>query len=185
MLPIRNLNECSDKRYPYFYLPMTNLCLIKSQINRSMKIISLFFCFLPLLTFGQMTEIQKNTPGIKVGKAATVGAVIAELEYLVADGDTLYTLKYRDASFTRIDSYHRISFLSVENAVDNLYKALKSVFTPENRSNKDYSLSFGLGGKEVGIKQTRAYGPVMAVFYSESAMVFLSEKHVDKLFGKN
>lgn len=130
----------------------------------------------------------KSTPSIVVGKIAPLGTFIAELSYRqneVDEKDTTYTLRFRNQKYTRIDSYESVEFSGIGNAVEDLYKAFKSVFTEENKSNKEYSITFTMGKDVVMISNYKVMGITSALFLVKGAHVSLTEKQVDKLFGKN
>lgn len=148
----------------------------------------LIACLLTTLSHqGQIGTIQKSTPSVTVGKVAPVGTFIAELSLdinPVDDKDTTYTLKYRDYQFKQTVSIESIKFSGIGDTEDQLYNVFKSVFLEENRNNKEYLLKFTLGEKPVAIGNYKSMGTTMAIFMNGRSYFYLTDKQVDKLFGK-
>jgi hypothetical protein len=86
--------------------------------------------------------------------------------------------------YTHIDAITSVQFSGIGNAVSGLYKVFKSVFSEENKSNKDYTVQFTLGKELVSISHTKGMGITSAMFLIKDAYFMLTEKQVDKLFGK-
>jgi hypothetical protein len=150
-----------------------------------MKYLLAILALLPNLSDAQIGTPQKATPSIIIGKIAPLGSFTAELSYQVAETDTTYTLRFRNAKYTQITSTESVLFDSDGNAVDGLYKAFKSVFTEENRNNKDYLIHFTIGKDVVAISTYKNMGITQAMFLVKDAHFSITEKQVDKLFGKN
>ena len=151
-----------------------------------MKKIPFLFLFYCMSASAQISTVTKQEPSITVGKVAPMGSFIAELVYRINkdEKDTIYTLMYRDAKYSRIISVKSVSFSGVDNTLNELYKAFKTVFTEENRKNKDYAINFDLGVSPVSIHNYRLMGAVAAAFFHEGAIVYLTERQLDKLFAK-
>ncbi len=147
----------------------------------------LTFAFCALFFFGhsQISQPAKIPPTVTVGKIAPLGGFVAELSYQVNNGDTAYTLSFNDASYTQINSIENVRFSGGESTINELYKAFKSVFLSENKKNKDYMVHFTLGKDVVAISNTKSMGITSAMFLIRQAYFTLTEKQVDKLFGKN
>jgi hypothetical protein len=148
----------------------------------------LIFASITQFIHGQISTPQKITPSTTIGKIAPMGTFTAELSYSVNEADasdTIYTLRFRNHKYTQIDSYENVRFSSEGNTVDELYKAFKSVFTEENKKNKDYLIHFTLGKDVVAISQAKSMGIISSMFLAKDAYVLLTEKQVNKLFGKN
>jgi hypothetical protein len=141
-----------------------------------------------LCAYGQISTPQKSTPSSIVGKIAPMGAFVAGLSCRINEADskdTTYTLSFNNLKFKHIDAIESVSFSGVNNTVNELYKVFKSVFTDENKKNKDYIVNFTLGKDAVTISNTKAMGVTSAMFLVKDAYFTLTEKQVDKLFGKN
>lgn len=140
------------------------------------------------LVNAQISIPEKSAPATTIGKIAPMGTFTAELSYSINEvdvSDTIYTLRFRNHKYTQIDSYEKVRFSSEGNTVDELYKAFKSVFTEENKRNKDYLIHFTLGKDVVAISQAKSMGITSAMFLVKDAYVLLTEKQINKLFGKN
>lgn len=130
----------------------------------------------------------KVLPSTTVGKIAPMGTFTAELSYTINDADTKdtsYTFRFRNHKYTQIDSYESVQFSGEGNTAEQLYKVFKSVFTDENKNNKDYFVHFSLGKETVAISHTKSMGITSAMFQAKDAYVMLTEKQINKLFGKN
>lgn len=134
---------------------------------------------------GQISVPQKSQPNITVGKIAPLGSFTAELSYQITGTDTAYTLRFRNAKYTKIISTEAVLFNSDGNAVNGLYQAFKSVFKDENKNNKDYLIHFTIGKDVVAISTYKNMGITQAMFLVKDAHFAITEKQVDKLFGKN
>lgn len=140
---------------------------------------------LSLFGYSQISEPIKPPPTKTIGKIAPLGGFVAELSYYINEGDTIYLLNFNDASYTKINSIETVRFSEEGNTVNELYKMFKSVFIPENKKNKDYIVQFTLGKETVSIGNTKSLGVTSAMFTRNSSFFTLTEKQVDKLFGKN
>lgn len=148
-------------------------------------LLTLTLCALFLFGTSQISQPTKLPPTVTIGKIAPLGSFVAELAYQVNNGDTAYTLSFNDASYTQINSIENVRFAGGENTVNELHKAFKSVFLSENKKNKDYIVHFTLGKDVVAISNTKSMGITSAMFLVRQAYFTLTEKQVDKLFGKN
>jgi hypothetical protein len=152
-----------------------------------MKYLLTLMMFNVFCASGQIGAPQKITPSTIVGKIAPMGAFIAELSYRPNEADetdTTYTLRFNNMKYTHIDAITSVQFSGIGNAVSGLYKVFKSVFSEENKSNKDYTVQFTLGKELVSISHTKGMGITSAMFLIKDAYFMLTEKQVDKLFGK-
>lgn len=143
---------------------------------------------LSLFAHGQISAPQKVEPSTIVGKIAPMGGFVAELSYRkneADDKDTTYMLRFNNMKYTRIDVIESVRFSGIGNAVEDLYKVFKSVFSEENKNNKEYVAQFSLGKDAVVISHTKGMGIISAMFLVRDAWFSLTEKQVDKLFGKN
>lgn len=135
----------------------------------------------------QVGTPQKVAPEKTVGKISTVGTFIAELTYSEnqEEKDTTYTLRFRNYAFRRITDIRSIQFSGIGGAADELYKMMKAVFSEENKSNKDYAVDVTVGEKLIQIGNHREMGTTMVRFITgENSYGLLTERQVDKLFGK-
>ena len=131
--------------------------------------------------FAQIGTPVKEIQSTIVGKVNPMNTFIAELNYSVKDKDTTYTLSFRDMKYEQITSIKSIQFSGEGNTVEQLYSLMKSVFLDENKKNKDYAVTVTLGSNLVSISHYRN----MVQFLVDNSNVFLTEKQIDKLFGKS
>jgi spore maturation protein CgeB len=132
----------------------------------------------------QVIDVNKN-PSTTVGKLKSGLAFIAELDYRLDDKDTIYTLSYQDNKYQHIVAIKSINFNSDGNALDGFYSICKSVFSEENKKNKDYNVIFKLGNEEMMVMNSRMMGiTYVRIVIGNSYTLPLLESQVDKLFGK-
>ena len=152
------------------------------------KLITAAMLLLSVGCFAQISQIEKAPEQKIVGKIAPMGSFIAELTWSPMSErpqDSTYTLMFRNQKFKTLNEREYVIFLGVEGTFGQLYGVFKSVFAPENKSNKDYMVSFKLGNTDVTIAHYQTMGIVGAMFMAKNAYVVLTESQVDKLFGKN
>lgn len=143
--------------------------------------LKLAFCFLLIqqssAAFSQTTDA--STTWTQIGK---VGSKKVELSYkLQPAGDTLFHLKFPDASQNTKRAYKTLRF---SGSTQRFYEVMKSVFLPENRNDDAFSSTIKLGEEEVVVKNfKRPYGSLVRL-HAKGGTVTLSEKQVDKLFGR-
>jgi hypothetical protein len=82
--------------------------------------------------------------------------------------------------------YADISFKSDGNAKDDFYSIIKTVFSAENKRNKQYEVTFKLGKELVQVKNFRFTGITyaMLVFNGKAQTIPLLKSAVNKTFGK-
>jgi len=138
-----------------------------------------------VFSFGQIKMINvKEKQNASVGKLRNGYALIAEIEYVVLDKDTIYTLSYQDNKYQYVVSIKSLDFNNSDNAFEEFYKICKSVFTEQNRKNKDYSVFFTLGGKDIMVVNSKLFGlPYCRILIDNTYTAPLTENQVDKLFG--
>lgn len=142
------------------------------------------FTFIAVSSFSQI-QVNKIEPANVVGRIKSVGSLVAEITYRIQeDKDTLYTLLYRNSEYSTLVDYQSVKFSSEGNTLNELYKIMKSVFADENKKNKDYKVSFKLGETEVIVSNFRMMGVTNAMFFTRKGHFFISDKQLEKLFGK-
>lgn len=137
---------------------------------------------------GQISIPGKEPIKITVGKIAPMGSFVAELYYSISNednSDTTYTLMYRDDKYNSLLSLESVSFSGMDNALEQLYIAMKSVFLPDNKNKKEYALNFKLGKDVVQISNFKSFGVYMVLFMADNKGYFkITQSQLDKLFGK-
>jgi hypothetical protein len=128
-----------------------------------------------------------QTPNL-IGKVKTGGIyLLASLEYVLDEQkDTVYTFNYRNLEYDKITVYHSFTFNNEGNTLDEFYNLLKTFFTDENKKNKDYKLSIKLSETPLILSNFRTMGVTSVMIYlgSGKGYVYLTERQVDKVFGK-
>jgi hypothetical protein len=140
-----------------------------------------------LPSFAQIQVIDVNkSSSVTVGKLKSGLAFIADLEYKLDDKDTLYTLSFQNNRYQQIVAIESIHFNADGNALDGFYSICKSVFSEENKKNKDYSVTFKLGNQTIMVVNSRMMGTTyVRIFVGNAYTLPLLESQIDKLFGKN
>jgi len=158
------------------------------KTNKMKKVITASaLVFINAFGFSQISAPKKDSPSTVVGKISPMGSFIAELSYRlnsVEAADSIYTLRFRNAKYKTMTELESLDFSSSGNTVSQFYTALKSVFLDENKSNKDYAITFTLGKDVVAVSAYRSVGVLMVMFQKGDGHFFLTEKQLDKLFGK-
>lgn len=126
-----------------------------------------------------------TTTKTTIGKAKRGGVTIAELYYIGGgDIDTTYVIMYSNAKYTTISDYNSILFNGGEDVLNQLYGVIKSVYAEENKKNKEYKKQFMLGKDDVIVSNYRMMGTTSAMIWTDGGYFYLTEKELDKLFGK-
>ena len=146
-----------------------------------------FALIVSIPSFAQIQVIDVNkSSSVTVGKLKSGFAFIADLEYKLDDKDTVYTLSFQNNRYQQIVAIESINFSSDGNALDGFYSICKSVFSEENKKNKDYSVTFTLGNQTIMVINSRMMGiPYVRILVGNSFTFPLLESQIDKLFGKN
>ena len=130
-------------------------------------------------------KVSETTPKTTIGAIKRSNNLIAELYYAVkSPGDTNYVLVYNNYEYKMKTDLKSIRFKGTSQTIDSLYGLMKSVFKPENEKNKQYSRSLKLGEDSVRIGITRSVGITRLVFRGGGGYIYLTEKEVNRLFGK-
>lgn len=119
-----------------------------------------------------------------LGEVKSVGSLIAKLEYSVAANDTTWFLLMKDFKKQQEVNYFSIRFQSTGNACTQFYELLKSFFTDDNRANKNYMQTFTLGNTGVNLQHCTLIAKHGVRLTTRDGYINLSEKDIDKLFGK-
>lgn len=149
-----------------------------------------FFIMLlvPVIGMAQIGTPQQVATQSKVGKVAPMGSFIAELTYAINpedSKDTTYILSFRNYKYRTLTQIETIRFSSEGDSMNQLYALCKSVFSDENKKNKDYAVNVTLGKELIQVGQFRQMGTVNCMILIPAGYGVLSESQVDKLFGKN
>ena len=146
-------------------------------------------CSFILLFFFYYTDAQNNiasqeSAAVLIGQCMQGTAVHARLAYEVNDNDTSYVLSLHNLQNDTTNSYHSLMFSGNATTVNQFYSILKLMIAKRNKKHKDYSTTIALGNKLVVIATTRILGETSAVVYLPEGYNYLTERQVDKVFGK-
>ena len=151
----------------------------------------LLLCIVTLFNAKTNAQIQISNikQPIRVGESKNGPYSIAKLTYLVDETnkhDTTYTFTFRDSRYKDRMEYAAVSFKSEGNAKDDFYSMVKTVFSNNNKRNKQYEVTFKLGDELVQVKNFRFTGITyaMIVFNGKSQTIPLLKSAVNKTFGK-
>lgn len=136
-----------------------------------------------VISFSQI-EVKEVSKEIIVGAIKNGGKTRSQLSYSVGGNDTTYTIMYQDIKYHYATDLDKIHFSSKFNNLENLYQVLRGFFSKENKKNKDYKLDLTLGENKLLLSNYAVMGITTVMVTSDSGSFALSEKQLDKLFGK-
>lgn len=150
---------------------------------------SLFILFAVLSSTTLKAQISIKAPStaktVTIGKVNSGFSPLAHLYYLVNGNDSVCVLQFENQKLKKtVIDYQSVSFRPENGTLNTLYKLFKSIFEDENKS-KSYRVAFTLGDESVSINVHRNSFVRMAEFRTDDSYFSLTEKQVDKLFGKN
>ena len=119
-----------------------------------------------------------------IGEVKRLGTTLAKLEYKTTDADTVYFLLMKDFKKQQEVNYFSLKFKGTGNACSQFYELLKSFFTDDNRQNKDYMKTFKLGSDGVNLQHCTLIGSHGVRLTTRDGYINLSQKDINKLFGK-
>lgn len=149
-------------------------------LKKTTLIVSLFLC--PYLSSSQIQVVEQSKL-IEIGKVKAGLLTIVSLNYRVQDKDTLYSLLYRNAKYSHINSYEAVGFSGEGNTLQTLYDLMNKAFEYENP--KEYSVDVQLGSQLLKIVGDRMMG-IKGVYFitSKGYSAPINTSQLDKLFGK-
>lgn len=158
------------------------LTKIKTKAMRTL--FTLVAVLITSVSFAQL-QVKQTSPKQVIGNIKAGGVLHCELAYRIdGDMDTVYTIMFKDAGYSALVDYKSVSFNSDGNTLNELYNVIKSVFSEENKKNKDYKVQFTLGDTDVIVSNWRSMGITGAMFFTKGGYTVIGEKQLDKLFGK-
>ena len=131
-----------------------------------------FILLLPVFCSAQI-EIKK-TSRFTVGE---IKATHTSLSGVVENEDTTYMLAYENMEYKTITDIQVVSFKGAAT-LNTLYETLKAVFVSKE------DLDFKLGNTSVMVKVGKMIGVPYITFFGKSGFTYITEKQLDKLFGK-
>ncbi len=145
--------------------------------------ISFLLCIFALSIHAQI-EMAETANWEKIGEVKSLGTTLAKLEYKITDADTVYFLLMKDFKKQQEVNYFSLKFKGTGGAYSQFYQLLKSFFTDDNRKNKEYMQTFKLGSEGVNLQHCTLIGRHGVRLTTRDGYINLSEKDIDKLFGK-
>lgn len=144
------------------------------------KIIAALTLLISVVSFAQ----SKTT----VGKLSPMCSFVAELYYRVNPADhtdTMYTFIFNNTN-KRITSIESVCFSAANNALEQLYTAMKGLFLVEGKNEKERTRTFSLGENIVYISLLRTRRDAKVVFMKDhNHYLLITPGQLDKLFGKD
>lgn len=153
------------------------------------KIMLLLLCtvLVPAITNAQI-KVDKTYDYQYIGEARTLNGRIAQLKKAVDNSvqppTGYYVLNFRNMEYQYLISFESVIFEGDKN-LDDLYNILMSVFDPQNIGNKDYRVSFDLGGYRCSVANFSMLGMNLVYFSNGKGYVYLKKRQVKKLFNRN
>lgn len=129
-------------------------------------------------------KMAENAEWNLVGQVRSLGTTIAKMEYSSNGNDTAYFLLMKDFTKQQGTNYFSVKFKGTGNAFSRFYELLKSFFTDDNRKNKNYMQTFTLGAEGVNLQHCTLIAKHGVRLTTRDGYINLSEKDIDKLFGK-
>lgn len=154
------------------------------ELNMNVKLndmrYTIFLLLLPVISFCQV-QINEPSKRVSLSEVKSFGAYRAQMDYIIQDKDTMFIMTFINDKYSTLVDLKSVSFYSEGGSFEALYKLMKSVYLPENKDNKNYFVSFKLGKENVSV--SRVFNS-MCMFSTQSGYINLTEKQIDKLFGK-
>lgn len=130
----------------------------------------------------QLQELETGGWSV-IGHIKRVGTTIAKMEYKASGADTAYNLLMKDFTKQAETNYFSLGFRSTGSSFERFYQLLKSFFLPGNKS-KSYMKTFRLGNDQVNLQHIALIGSKGVRLTTTEGYINLSEKDIDKLFGR-
>lgn len=129
-------------------------------------------------------KMADNADWYLVGEVRSLGTTLAKMEYINSGNDTTYFLLMKDFKKQQEVNYFSVKFKGTGNAFSQFYELLKSFFADDNRKNKNYMQTFTLGTEGVNLQHCTLIAKHGVRLTTRDGYINLSEKDIDKLFGK-
>lgn len=141
------------------------------------KLLVFSMVLVSFVSYGQISISQSKTIGlIKNGGSEDIK--------LSTSGKNI-TLNYSGIDANNKWENSVIRFTGDENDLNTLYNAFISVFEPDNKDNKNYSLELTLGNDVVKIENKKMFGTPYLVFGNGKTHTRqLTKGQIETLFGK-
>ncbi len=148
------------------------------------KAINTFLLFCAVFPVVAQIQMAEKAVWYPAGQVRSLGTLVAKLEYSLAGNDTTYLLLMKDFKRQQEVNYFSLKFQSAGNTCSQFYELLKSFFDDTNRKNNDYMQTFTLGNTGVNLQHCTLIAKHGVRLTTKEGYINLSEKDIDKLFGK-
>jgi hypothetical protein len=115
-----------------------------------------------------------------IGKCKNGAYTQAEITFKPTKEDTVFRFTYLNAKYSTLNDYQTITFNSEGNTLSSFYSVLKDMFSKQKGSEQ----SFKLGDTDVIVSNKKNMGVTALLIYTPNGYVYLTEKQVDKTFGR-
>jgi hypothetical protein len=133
--------------------------------------------------FAQIEE-QQSAKWETIGELKTLGITKAKMQFVASGSDTTFLLLMKDMHRHEDTNYFSIKFNSTGNTFGKFYDLLKSFFIEENRKNRDYMRTVKLGSTMVNFQHNPLIGGPGVRITTNDGYVNLTQRDIDRLFGK-
>lgn len=146
------------------------------------------------LSIAATAQIHAKYAGSSHAEGTVVGSVnfahdlIARINYVVHQADTLYTLTYLDQNYKQVTRYETITFSNREVPLHVLYNHMKAAFLPENapqRQTTTFVKQLQLGTDEVMLSNFKSLRNMQVLLATgDGRVISFTDRQVDELFGR-
>jgi hypothetical protein len=151
-----------------------------------MRLLLTALLVLPVISYSQVQVKNTSTSGEKeniVGIAKNLDVMVSKLTYGIVGADTAYTLTLIKGKNTFIADYQLLLFIGA-GSLNKFYTAVKSVFSEDNKKDKDYKVEMDVNGTKVTISTSRIKNNMAVLITTEEGDCSLTEKQVVQTFGR-
>lgn len=144
----------------------------------------ILFVTINLIAVGAMAQLTRSTALKRetVGVAKSGGVFVADLGFVVDNGDTTYSIIFRNQKYQSIADVQNISFASEGGTADQLYQLLTDILT-DDKKESEYQENITLGETQVLLTKRKVMGVYYVNFFCSKGYFSLTKKMVDKLFN--
>lgn len=135
--------------------------------------------------FSQIQIKKSEIKTFKFGEASRSIYPVGDFSItgFISNNDTIYTFTYRNSEYNSIVSMESV-IIGNKTSLTDFYSILKSTFKDENKSNKDYLVTFNLGKDNVRLSYSDIGKGSCLIYVENKGYCQLTEKTLDKLFNK-
>lgn len=153
-------------------------------MTKRILILAITILFISTAGFSQLVSNGKTAEENTVGEVRALGTLLFKLSYKVIQGDTVYSILYKNQEYQQITDYQIIKYDGADNTNDKLFELLKSFFTDEKKQAPKYEESVTLGETTILISMNKMMGMKYLTLFTKSGYFNINEKQLHKLFAK-